>query len=247
MISILQNQLDWFWILFAGLFAGLFAALGFSLAEAIKPRFETVKGEDGKEKKILKEKAGIITKAELLGVGTRTLQGAFYGVVITVILMVLSFTPLNTTLQFIFGQPLSVQFTAAACAFVIIAISMGLHVEAWKEGGMFAAILVSLKSTAKSVTETVKGTGESLVTSTVKLASEKVEQIAQQAEQTIQQAANQAEEAATDMQTQVEAEQARIQAEIEAKKAEMEQLNQEVTTLKEEPIPENTNTTQPTE
>lgn len=177
-MSILELQLD-FWIppLLAAL-AGMFAALGFALSEAMKPRYPLdASGKEDKTKPPI-EKPMVITKEELAEVGSLTLKGLSYGFLMGCILLGLLFVPaLKDVLGFLFGEVFSVQCTVVTCFVVVIAISLGLHVKAWNEGGLFTTLFISVKTAGTNITEKLTDTAGKLTETVLDVATQKVNDV----------------------------------------------------------------------
>ena len=173
-MSILETQLDfWIPILLASL-SGLFAALGFSIAEALKPIIE----KDESSNEVLKQKAGIITKDEWMEIGSLAVKGMSYSFVMSCIITGLMFIPeLNIALGVLFGMVFSVQFTVVTCIFMVIAISLGLHIKAWKEGGLLATIFLTVKTKGVELTEKLSDVVDKTATSVLDTATQQASDI----------------------------------------------------------------------
>jgi len=94
----LTMQIDWWIPLVLTFLVGLLTAFFTGISDAVKPRYEL----DADDKKVLadgkpviKEKAGVVTKQELLETGDLCWKGAVYAVVIAGIVMILQLTPLQ--------------------------------------------------------------------------------------------------------------------------------------------------------
>jgi len=163
MIS-LTTQVEWWIILAIAFLVGLLTAFFTGLSDAAKPRYEmksvldadgnpekTLLGKpkeeyllDEKGNKTVKEKAGVITKEELLECGDMSWKGALYAVTITGILMVLHVSGVPY-LSMVFGNPMSVQFLMVASILMAICICLGLATKAWAQGGFMLVATTAIK------------------------------------------------------------------------------------------------------
>lgn len=167
-------ELEWWIPILVSAIVGLIAALGFGLQKALQPIFEEIykvdekgnlildkKGNKIVEQKILKEKAGTVTKTEWMTIGNGMLSGAFYGAVVTAVMAVINWTPANTAwyLILVFGTPTSVQFVAVMAGITLASIYLGLHAKS----KMWAVVSGAFVAQTAEISEKIGKKAEDLV------------------------------------------------------------------------------------